>query len=434
MEREEMSQLLLRARGMAVLRGVLASPVSKYFLALLGLLAARRPDPAAVAGTFGRLWEELALERERLLPDAWRSHLVGRLLDDENAFSLAAERGEASPALVEQTSRDLRTLRRLFDLEAEPLLIVVEDAVPGLEGVWVPWTDPERGDTSSPRHALARKLEAAEDWGRCAGLLADHFSRHGAGSFGRHGAFRWGEDGLRAVDEPDPVRLADLVGYERVREPLLTNTERFLAGLPAHHALLYGMPGTGKSTTVKAVMNEYTDRGLRLVEVAKEDLGALPRVLQSLRARAPRFVIFVDDLSFEENEVEYKALKALLEGSVEEPPGNVRVYATSNRRNLVRERFSERDEGGAGDDVHARDTMQEKLSLSARFGLRVTFPTPDQRQYLEIVAGLARRRGIEMPDEELKERAVLWDRWHAGRSGRTARQFVDELQAELSGG
>jgi uncharacterized protein len=434
MEREEMSQLLLRARGMAVLRGVLASPVSKYFLALLGLLAARRPDPAAVAGTFGRLWEELALERERLLPDAWRSHLVGRLLDDENAFSLAAERGEASPALVEQTSRDLRTLRRLFDLEAEPLLIVVEDAVPGLEGVWVPWTDPERGDTSSSRHALARKLEAAEDWGRCAGLLADHFSRHGAGSFGRHGAFRWGEDGLRAVDEPDPVRLADLVGYERVREPLLTNTERFLAGLPAHHVLLYGMPGTGKSSTVKAVMNEYTDRGLRLVEVAKEDLGALPRVLQSLRARAPRFVIFVDDLSFEENEVEYKALKALLEGSVEEPPGNVRVYATSNRRNLVRERFSERDEGGAGDDVHARDTMQEKLSLSARFGLRVTFPTPDQRQYLEIVAGLARRRGIEMPDEELKERAVLWDRWHAGRSGRTARQFVDELQAELSGG
>jgi uncharacterized protein len=434
MEREEMSRLLLRARGMAVLRGVLASPVSKYFLALLGLLAARRPDPAAVAGTFGRLWEELALERERLLPDAWRSHLVGRLLDDENAFSLAAERGEASPALVEQTSRDLRTLRRLFDLEAEPLLIVVEDAVPGLEGVWVPWTDPERGDTSSSRHALARKLEAAEDWGRCAGLLADHFSRHGAGSFGRHGAFRWGEDGLRAVDEPDPVRLADLVGYERVREPLLTNTERFLAGLPAHHALLYGMPGTGKSSTVKAVLNEYADRGLRLVEVAKEDLGALPRVLQSLRARAPRFVIFVDDLSFEENEVEYKALKALLEGSVEEPPGNVRVYATSNRRNLVRERFSERDEGGAGDDVHARDTMQEKLSLSARFGLRVTFPTPDQRQYLEIVAGLARRRGIEMPDEELKERAVLWDRWHAGRSGRTARQFVDELQAELSGG
>ncbi len=434
MEREEISRLLLRARGIAVLRGVLASSVSKDFLALLALLTAGRPDPAVVAETFGRLWEELALEREPLLPDAWRSYLVGRLLDDENAFSLAAERGEMNSALAEQTSRDLRTLQRLFDLEAEPLLNVVEDAVPGLEGVWVPWTNPGRGDEESPRHALACKLAAAEDWGRCAGLLADHFSRHGAGSFGRHRAFRWGEDGLRAVDEPDPVRLADLVGYERVREPLLTNTERFLAGLPAHHALLYGMPGTGKSSTVKAVLNEYADRGLRLVEVAKEDLEALPRVLEGLRARAPRFVIFVDDLSFEENEVEYKALKALLEGSIEEPPENVRVYATSNRRNLIRERFSERDEGRAGDDVHARDTMQEKLSLSARFGLRVTFPTPDQRQYLEIVAGLARRRGIEMPEEELKERALLWDRWHAGRSGRTARQYMDELQAELSGG
>jgi hypothetical protein len=144
MEREEMSRLLLRARGMAVLRGVLASSVSKDFLAVLGLLATGRPAPAAVAETFGRLWERLALEREPLLPDAWRSHLVGWLLDDENAFSLAAERGEMNSALAEQTSRDLRTLQRLFDLEAEPLLNAVEDAVPGLEGVWVPWTDPGR--------------------------------------------------------------------------------------------------------------------------------------------------------------------------------------------------------------------------------------------------------------------------------------------------
>jgi uncharacterized protein len=219
-----------------------------------------------------------------------------------------------------------------------------------------------------------------------------------------------------------------------VRGPLLRNTERFLAGLPAHHVLLYGPPGTGKSSTVKAVLNEYADRGLRLVEVAKEDLGALPRVLENLRGRGPRFVLFVDDLSFEEHEVEYKSLKALLEGSVEEPPENVRVYATSNRRNLIRERFSDRDEGGANDDVHARDTMQEKLSLSARFGLRVTFPAPDQQRYLEIITGLARRRGIKIPDEQLEEQAMLWDRWHAGRSGRTARQFVDELEAELADG
>jgi uncharacterized protein len=401
MERDEISRLLLRARGLAVLRGVLDSSAAQDFLALLEFLAAKRPDPTAVAETFGRLWEGLALERDPLLPDAWRSHLVGCLLDDENAFSLGAERGEVRPALAQQTSRDLRTLQRLCDLEALSLLRMVEDTVPGLAGVWVPWTEPGQTGEEHPHRTVARKLAAAEDWGGCVGLLADHFSRHGAGSFGRHRAFRWGEDGLQPVAEPDPVRLADLVGYESVREPLITNTERFLAGLPAHHALLYGLPGTGKSSTVKAVLNEYAGRGLRLVEVAKEDLKALPGLLEALRHRAPRFILFVDDLSFEEHEVEYKALKALLEGSVEEPPGNVRVYATSNRRNLIRERFSDRDEGGA-DDVHARDTMQEKLSLSARFGLRVTFPTPDQRGYLEIVAGLAHRRGIKVTEEELE--------------------------------
>ena len=428
MKRDGIDRLPLRARGLAALRGVADSSAARDFLELMELLGAGRPDPAAVAGTFGRLWEELAMEQDPLLPDAWQSHLVGRLLDGETPFALGAERGEVSQALAEQVRRDLRTLQELFDLEAGVLLRMVEDAVPALSGVWVPWRDPGRAEGESPRHALARKLAAADDWGECTQLLADHYARHGAGGFGRYRAFRWQGDVLQVVAEPDPVRLAELVGYEREREPLLRNTERFLAGLPAHHALLYGLPGTGKSSTVKAVLNEYADRGLRLVEVAKEDLGALLRVLETLRGRGPRFVLFVDDLSFEEHEVEYKSLKALLEGSIERPPENVRVYATSNRRNLVRERFSERE-----DDVHARDTTEEKLSLAARFGLRVTFPTPDQQRYLAIVTGLVGQRGIEIPEEELIERAVLWDRWHAGRSGRTARQFVDELEAELAG-
>ncbi len=424
-----MGRLLVRARGLAALRGVLGSPAARDFLALVELLAADRPEPAAVAETFGRLWEELALEPDPLLPDAWQSHLVGRLLDDENPFTMGAERGWISPTVAEQARRDLRALRGLFDLDGATVLRMVEDAVPGMSGAWVPWSDPGRAGGESPRHAVARELAAADDWVDCTGLLADYYARHGAGHFGRYRAFRWREDVLRAVAEPDPVRLVELVGYEREREPLLRNTERFLAGLPAHHVLLYGLPGTGKSSTVKAILNEYADRGLRLVEVAKEDLGGLPRVLETLRGRGPRFILFVDDLSFEEHEVEYKSLKALLEGSIEEPPENVRIYATSNRRNLVRERFSERE-----DDVHARDTSQEKLSLAARFGLRITFPAPDQGRYLEIIVGLARQRGIKIPEGELAERAILWDRWHAGRSGRTARQFVDELGAELAEG
>ncbi len=405
--------------------------MARDLLSLLEILDRRQPDPATVADVFGRLWEGLALEPERLLPDAWQSHLAGRLLDDENPLSLSAERRTLSPAILEQSQRDLRTLRDLFDLDAPTLLAAVEDAVPGLSDLWVPWTDPDSG-AESPRHAMARKLAAVEDWGDCAELLADHHARHGAGIFGRERVFRWQGGRLLPVSRPDPARLSGLVGYEREREPLIRNTERFLSGLPAHHALLYGLPGTGKSSTVKAILNEYAEQGLRLVEVAKQDLAELPRVLDVLRRRGPRFILFVDDLSFEEHEIEYKALKALLEGSVSEPPENVRVYATSNRRNIVRESFSDR-EGGADDDIHARDTMQEKLSLVARFGLRLTFPPPDRRLYLEIVTGLARERGLEISGLELAERAALWDQWHAGRSGRTARQFVDELEAELAG-
>lgn len=438
MDRSEIEGLLLRARGLAVLRGVLRSPAARELLALLGLLASERPDQGSVAEIFGRLWEELAVEADPMLPDAWQSHLVSRLVDDENPFSLAAEKGKPSGALLEQVSRDLGTLGRLFDLDGETLLGMIEEGVPELVGLWVPWSDPGRAGGDPARQALAGELAArdARGWGDCAGLLAEHFARHGAGMFGRYRAFRWSADGLRAVPRPDQASLAGLVGYEGEREPLLRNTKHFLAGLPAHHVLLYGLPGTGKSSTVKAVLNEYAEDGLRLVEVAKEDLADLPLVLEVLRGRGGRFVLFVDDLSFEEHEVEYKALKALLEGSIEEPPENVRLYATSNRRNLIRENFSDRGDGVAstGDDVHARDTMQEKLSLAARFGLRLTFPSPDQRRYLAIVAGLAEERGLGISAKDLQERALMWDRWHAGRSGRTARQFVDELEASLADG
>jgi uncharacterized protein len=427
MERLDITPLLTRVRGLAVLRGVVGSSLAREFLDLLELLESERTDPDAVAVVFGRLWEGLALEDEPLLPDAWQSHLVGRILDDENPFSLGAETGRSRTMVLDQARLDLRTLRALFDLDAETLLGMIEEAVPGLAGVWVPWTNPT-ADVDSPRHTIARKLSAAEDWEACVQLLAGHYSVQGAGPFGRHRVFQWKERRLRAVVRPDPVRLEGLISYEREREPLILNTERFLAGLPAHHAILYGPPGTGKSSTVKAILNEYAASGLRLVEVKKENLADLASVLEYLRGRGPRFVVFVDDLSFEEHEVEYKALKALLEGSVEDPPENVKIYATSNRRNLIRESFSDRED----DDVHAHDTMQEKLSLAARFGLRLTFPTPNQSRYLDIVAGIARDRGLEIPQKALQERALLWDRWHAGRSGRTAKQFVDELEGETT--
>jgi uncharacterized protein len=432
MDRGLSTSLVSRSRGLALMRGVLALPAARGFLSLLELLDDERVPGEKVADALGRFWGELAAEPDRLLGDAWRSYLVKGVLEDENPFSLAAERRALSPALVEQARNELGFLHELYKLDVGALIRTVEHAAPAFQGFWtVPRFEP-RPD-ASPRHGMVRMLEEASDWGACAPALAEYFSRHGAGPLGRHGSFRWRRGRLLPVERPDPVRLQELLGYGRERGPLLRNTEHFLEGLPAHHALLYGPPGTGKSSTVKAVLNQYVDRGLRLVQLEKEDLEELPDVIRALEGRAPRFVIFVDDLSFEEHEVEYKRLKALLEGGVEAPPENIRVYATSNRRNLIRERFSDREES-ASDDVHGRDTMQEKLSLSARFGLRLTFPAPDQERYLEIVSGLARGRGLGLPEGELRERALLWDRWHAGRSGRTARQFVDELEAELASG
>ena len=427
MERSDIKLWLSRLRGLAVFRGILDAPGMRMTLNLLELLSEEKPDAGAVAESYGLLWRELMDAPERPLPDAGRSYLVRTVLEDENTFALSAERSALTPALVEQAQLELRLLSGLFDLEAAALLRMVEKAAPDFEGFWTtPRFEPQQD--VSPRRRATRMLADAADWGDCAEGLAEHFAAHGAGAFGRHAAFRWRDGRLFAVPHPDTTRLGELVGYERERAPLVANTERFLAGLPAHHALLYGPPGTGKSSTVKALLNEYADRGLRLVELDKGDLGKLPEVLRVLDRRGPRFVLFVDDLSFEEHEVEYKRLKAFLEGSVEAPPANVRLYATSNRRNIVRESFLDRDE----DDVHARDTMQEKLSLSARFGLRVTFPSPDQLRYLEIVSGLARQRGIKLAQGEVEDRAKLWDRWHAGRSGRTARQFVDELQAQIT--
>lgn len=427
-QKERARGLLLRARGLALLRGVLENGPARDLMTLLRAAAGGSPAPEESAEACGRLWGALAREAagERLLDDAWRSHLVGRLLEDENPWSLAAERGGTlEPALREQAVRELRVLQEIAGLRAGELFGIAAASAPDVAKLWGEWEF--AAGAEGPRRELARRLAGAEDWGSRVEELEAHFARHGAGELGRFRAFRWREGRLEPVREPDPVGLPDLAGHEEEREPLLRNTERFLAGLPASHALVYGQPGTGKSSNVKAVLGAYAGRGLRAVEVAREDLDELPAVLNRLRGRGVSCIVFVDDLSFEAHETEYKALKALLEGSLEAPPENVLLYATSNRRNLIRESFTERDE-----DVHAHDTAREKLSLAARFGLRVTFLAPDQKKYLAMVENLAEKRGLGVPREELHERALAWEHRLSARSGRAARQFVDELQAELA--
>ncbi len=239
---------------------------------------------------------------------------------------------------------------------------------------------------------------------------------------------------MQGVDPVDTVRFADLIGYEEQKRVVAENTLLLLQGLPANNLLLYGDRGTGKSSTVKALLNEYGHLGLRLVEVPPAALIDLPLILREVRGYKQKFILFVDDLSFAEHGENFTALKAVLEGGVEHKPPHVVIYATSNRRHLVREKFSDRaglHSGEHDDEIRSADTLQEKLSLADRFGLTLTFLAPDQNRYLELVESMVRRRGLVIGQDELRQKALRWEKWQNSRSPRTARQFVDWLEGRL---
>jgi len=278
---------------------------------------------------------------------------------------------------------------------------------------------------------LSVSLEQAEDAAAFKDIITEFYREFGVGKFGLNKAFDVEEltDG-KAVIEPitriEHIYLEDLVGYEEQKKALTDNTEIFLSGLPANNVLLFGDAGTGKSSCVKAIANEYYDRGLRIIEVYKHQFKLLSDILEQVKDRNYKFIIYMDDLSFEESELEYKYLKAILEGGLGRRPQNVLIYATSNRRHLIRESFRDREE--TDEELHTRDTVQEKLSLAARFGLSIYFGSPERKEFREIVKALAKRNGIRMPEAELFEEAGRWELEHGGLSGRTASQFIIHLQ------
>ena len=230
---------------------------------------------------------------------------------------------------------------------------------------------------------------------------------------------------LVPVRHPDHQRLSELSGYEAERSKIIANTLALIEGRPAVNALLYGDAGTGKSSTVKAIANEYADRGLRLIEVKKNQLYQIPDLMDSLSSNPLKFILFIDDLSFSSNDNDFAALKAILEGSVNSHSPNLIVYATSNRRHLIKESFADRE----GDDLHLADTMQELLSLSARFGLTVTFSRPDKDLYLQIVQDLASLYDLKIDREELIRKAESYAIRSGGRSPRTAKQLIEQLKS-----
>jgi predicted AAA+ superfamily ATPase len=428
---DELAAAIAAVEGLLLYQGVLQDEPGCAYVDLLRALGAA--ENGQIRRAASALFRALAADEQGAgAGDAWQRHLIARLLLDDNPFSRSAQRSGAEilPGVQRAARHDLRALSKLHALNGVRLAALVAATVGDPD--WRDLVDLHPPTSVDPL-AVRLSRAAPDEWPELWPELARRYRERGTGSFARYPAFRWerrlGGGQLRPIERPDPITLDDLIGYADQRRVVRRNTEHFLAGLPANNLLLYGERGTGKSSTVKALLNAYGERGLRLVEVAKSALGDFPTIVDRLAERPQRFVVFVDDLSFDENEVGYTELKAILEGGIEVRPDNVIIYATSNRRHLVLERFGDR--AAPGDEVHSQDTLQEKLSLADRFGVTVIFPSPDQEEYLQIVRGLARRRGLEIEPARLDRLALQWAAWNNGRSGRTARQFVDDLCAEV---
>lgn len=266
--------------------------------------------------------------------------------------------------------------------------------------------------------------------------LTEFYRNTGVGKLGLYKAFRVIEDSERdakllPISNLMNVRLDDIVGYESQKLELLKNTKAFVEGIVSNNVLLYGDSGTGKSTSIRAIANEFYDDGLRLIEIYKHQLKYLSKIISEIKNRNYKFIIYMDDLSFEDFETDYKYLKSLIEGRLEARPTNVLVYATSNRRHLIKETWKDRSDMEIDGEIHKSDNLEEKLSLSSRFGVTIQFLKPLQEGYLNIVRELAKRNGIEMSDEELESEAIKWERSHGGgRTGRTAEQFINYLKIQ----
>lgn len=364
----------------------------------------------------------------------WHNFLAFLLINNENAYSTACEKkGKIGGSLEAVALHDFAIFKDLFDFNLNTLAEKMDIDSMSLLTNYVSSSGNGRIFNQRIRDrivSLSRLLEQSSDTGEFLNHVTEFYKDFGVGTFGLHKAFRieHNADG-KAVIEPISriahVKLDDLVGYESAKKKLIDNTEAFVKGKQANNCLLFGDAGTGKSSSIKAIINEYYDEGLRMIEVYKHQFQDLNEVMAQIKNRNYKFIIYMDDLSFEEFEIEYKYLKAVIEGGLERKPDNVLIYATSNRRHLIREKFSDRAE--KEDDLHNNDTVQEKLSLVARFGETIYFGAPTPKEFKNIVKVLAERQHVLLSEEELLEEANKWELYHGGLSGRTAQQFINYL-------
>ena len=384
--------------------------------------------------------------------DLWNTYLTFLLANNENPYSMACEiRGEVKGSINDAALHDFEIFKKLFEIDLPALF--KECDVCGVEFLSNYDGGNDEGRVFNKRVRdrivdLASKLSQAGSAIEIKDMVTAFYKDFGVGKFGLHKAFRVehkDNTNLILADKMADINISnktnavilpitniahvdldDLVGYESQKKKLIDNTEAFINKRPCNNCLLFGEAGTGKSSSIKAILNKYYDQGLRIIEIYKHQFKDLNDVIAQIKNRNYRFIIYMDDLSFEEFEVEYKYLKAVIEGGLEKKPENVLIYATSNRRHLVKESFNDRND--YDEDLHSSDTKQEKMSLSSRFGVTIYFPSPEKKEFNNIVKELAMRYGIKMPEDELILEANKWEISHGGLSGRTASQFIDYLR------
>ena len=369
----------------------------------------------------------------------WHNYLAYFLITNENPFSITCEKIGANDGSVNHFARnDFSAIKNLFEYdfsEIEKSLgidcftqISNYHAIEKKELMY-------NKNVSEKVQALSSRMEQARDVEGFFTAVTEFYRDYGVGMFGLNKAFRIQDRTdsklvFLPINNMDKVMLSDLVGYEIQKKKLVDNTRAFVEGKKANNVLLFGDSGTGKSTSIKAIVNEFYDQGLRMIEIYKHQFKDLSNVIAAVKNRNYKFIIYMDDLSFEEFEIEYKFLKAVIEGGVETKPDNILIYATSNRRHLIRETWSDRNDVQQDEGMHRSDTMQEKLSLVNRFGVTINYSKPSQKEYFDIVIHLAAKAGIKMSEDELKAEANKWELSHGGISGRTAQQFIYYLQGQ----
>ena len=363
----------------------------------------------------------------------WHNYLTLLIVNHENAYSTACEiRGEVEGSINDFAYHDFAIFRQLFSYDLAELARSLD--IPIIKELADYQCVEGSGQVFNVRIrdricGLSRALEQSKTVAEFKREVTSFYRDFGVGELGLHKAFRIEhvDSGAKIVPIANiaHVHLNDLVGYELAKEKLIANTEAFVEGKKANNCLLFGDAGTGKSTSIKAIVNQYYDRGLRMIEIYKHQFQDLNSLISQIKNRNYRFIIYMDDLSFEEFEIEYKYLKAVIEGGLEKKPDNILIYATSNRRHLVREKFSDKEE--REDDLHKNDTVQEKLSLVARFGVKIYYGSPTPAEFKEIVRSLAKRYQVDMEEQELLAEANKWELSHGGLSGRCAQQFIDYL-------